>query len=61
MFTKDNGKTIRLMVKVYIFIKMELHIQDNGLKIFNGDMEYKNGLMVHRIKGKRILIIIRNY
>lgn len=52
MFIKVNGKTIRRMVKVYISIKMELHIQDNGLKIFNGDMEYKNGLMVHRIKGK---------
>ncbi len=54
MFIKDNGKMIKHMEKVYIITMMDPVIQANGLKMYKKDMEYKNGQMVHLIKGNLI-------
>ena len=43
------------MEKVYIIIMMDLVIQENGIKMYNKDMEQKNGSMDHIMKG--IIII----
>ena len=40
---------IRLKEKEFIYIKMEHHIQVNGLMISNMAMELKNGQMVHNM------------
>jgi len=50
MSIKDNGLMIRQKEKVYIFIKMVLHIQDNGIMINNMVMDIKNGQMEQNIK-----------
>lgn len=52
MFTKDNGRMIKLTEKASIIIMMAPAIQANGFKIFNRDMVFKSGLMVLHIKGK---------
>jgi len=52
MFTKDNGKMIKLTEKVFIIIMMVQAIQANGSKISNRDMVFKSGPMVLHIKGK---------
>ena len=41
----------KLLGKEFTYIRMELHIQDNGLMINSMGMEFKNGLMEHNIKG----------
>jgi hypothetical protein len=51
MFIKDSGKTIKPMGKEFIYIKMELLILVNGLKIYNMVMESKNGSINRHIKG----------
>jgi hypothetical protein len=50
MFIKGNGLMIKLKEKVFIYIKMGLHIQVNGLMISNMVMVLKDGLMVLLIK-----------
>ena len=42
-FTKVNGPTTKHKEKVYIFIKMELHIQVNGLMTNSTALGWKNG------------------
>ena len=51
MYTLDSGKTIKLMEKVFIFIKMDPVTPEIGLMIFNMDSEFKNGSMGQDIKG----------
>ena len=51
IFIKAIGKMIKLMEKVYTFIKMDQVILDNGIKIYNMVLVFKNGLMAHLIKG----------
>lgn len=50
MSMKENGSTIKLKEREYIFIKMELPTQANGLMINSMVMASKNGLMEHNIK-----------
>ena len=56
MYIKEIGKMIKLMEKEYIDIKMGRHMLDNGLRIYNMVMEYKNKVMVLLIKGRNIVI-----
>lgn len=49
-YTKDNGSMIRFTAKESVFIMMEPHTQDNGLKIDNKVMERKSGQMELVIK-----------
>lgn len=51
MSTQENGKTIKLMAKVYIYIKMGPGILEIGLRIPNTDLVARNGSMDHLIKG----------
>lgn len=51
-FIKVNGRMIRLMEKESIIIMMAPATQENGVKTFNKDMEYKNGSMDPHTKGK---------
>ena len=41
----DSGRKTRHVAMVLIFITMELNMKENGSKITNMDMEFKNGLM----------------
>ncbi len=51
MYMKGNGKMIKPMVKEYIITMMAQVIMDNGLKMFNKDLVFKNGQTDLRIKG----------
>ena len=55
MFTKDNGKMIKLMAKEFMLKMMAQVTQDNGYKIFSMDSGYRNGLMIHHTKGNNSL------
>jgi hypothetical protein len=55
MFMKDNGRMIKPMVKEFILRMMDLAMLESGYKIYNMDLEFKNGLMVHHMKGKNKL------
>ena len=55
MFTKDNGKMIKLTAKEFM-LKMTAQVtQDNGYKIFSMVSGYRNGLMIHHTKGNNSL------
>ena len=41
---------IKLKEREFIYIKMELHIQDNGKMTNSMDLDKKNGLMGHFIR-----------
>lgn len=51
MFMKENGRTIRLMDEESTITMMGLVILDNGFKTFKRDMEFRNGMTVHLLKG----------
>ena len=51
MSMKVNGKMTKPMVSGFISTLMDLHIQVNGLKIFNKVMESNNGQMGLIMKG----------
>jgi hypothetical protein len=53
---KENGWMIKLMAKVYTYIKMAHHILVNGLRICSMAMELKNGWMDHLMKGTNIIM-----
>ena len=42
----DSGRKTRHVVTALISTTTELNMKENGFKIINTDMEYKNGLMV---------------
>lgn len=50
-YTKANGKMIKHTGEEYTTITMVRAIQANGSKMFNKVTEYRNGLMVHHIRG----------
>lgn len=50
MFMKANGRMIKHMGKVYILSMMDHAILENGYKICNMDMVFKNGMMDLHIK-----------
>ena len=56
MFTKEIGKTIRLMGKGFIVTTTAHRTLDNGSKILNMVLASKNGLMVHPTRGNKYLI-----
>lgn len=51
MFTKENGRTIKLTEEEFIIIMMGLVTQENGLRTFRRVMEFRNGMMGHLSKG----------
>lgn len=57
MSMKVNGKMIKPMVSGFISTPMDLHIQVNGLKIFNKVMESNNGQMGLIMKENIIWVI----
>lgn len=61
MYIKVNGLMIKHMEKEYIIIMMDPVILESGMKMYNKDMESKNGLMAHIIKGNYIYIIFIIY
>lgn len=56
MFMKDNGKMIKLMEREYIDIKMAQFTLENGTKICNMVMEYKNRMILRLMKGNNNFI-----
>src|SRR5688572_11019968 len=50
MFILENGKMIRLMVRVCTFIKMALNMRESGRMISSMDMERRFGQMVQPLK-----------
>lgn len=55
MYIKVNGKMTKLMGKEFIDIGMDLLMLDNGMKIYNMGLVFKNGQMDHHTKGKLYL------
>jgi hypothetical protein len=51
MYMKGSGKMTKRMAKVFIITTMVPATMGNGMKTFNKDLEFKNGLMVHLMKG----------
>jgi hypothetical protein len=51
MCIRASGKMIKLMEKESILKMMAQTIQANGSRIYNMDLEYKNGLMDRLTKG----------
>lgn len=51
MFTKENGKMIKPMAKVFTTTMMVQAIMVNGMKTFKKVLEYKNGPMDPPMKG----------
>ena len=59
IFMKENGKTIWLMVTVYINILKDLNTKEIGLMTSNMDSVLNIGLMVHSMKENFILPLNR--
>jgi len=55
---KDNGRMIKLMEGVFIFIVMELYTMAIGFKIFSMAMVFKHGKMALNISAS--IIRVRN-
>ena len=50
IFTKENGKMIRLMGMEFTHIKMEQNMMANGWKISSTETVWKRGLMEQSMK-----------